>query len=61
MVIAEVVPIDDDLRSMILDGSTMVELQKYIDGKGYLNLKQDGILKVVEKKTTLLEIERVIS
>lgn len=61
MVIAEVVPVDEEMRKMVLDGVSMIELQKYVVEKGYLNLKQDGILKVIEKKTTLLEIERVIN
>lgn len=61
MVIAEIVPIDEDLKEMILENKSILELQKFVRSKGYLDLKQDGILKVVDKKTTLLEIERVIN
>jgi type II secretory ATPase GspE/PulE/Tfp pilus assembly ATPase PilB-like protein len=61
MVIAEVIKIDEELRELILNGVSIVELKKAVLGKGYLNLKQDGILKVVDKKTTLMEVERVIN
>lgn len=61
MVIAEVIKIDEELRELILNGASIIELQKAVVAKGYLNLKQDGILKVIDKKTTLMEVERVIN
>jgi type II secretory ATPase GspE/PulE/Tfp pilus assembly ATPase PilB-like protein len=61
MVLAEVIKIDEELREMILNGESIIELKKAVTRKGYLNLKQDGILKVIDKKTTLMEVERVIN
>lgn len=61
MVIAEIIPLDEELKEMILENRSILELQKYVRSKGYLDLKQDGILKVIDKKTTLLEIERVVN
>lgn len=61
MVLAEVIKVDEELRELILNGVSIVELKKAVVAKGYLNLKQDGILKVVDKKTTLMEVERVIN
>lgn len=61
MVLAEVIKIDEELREMILNGESIIELKKAVTLKGYLNLKQDGILKVIDKKTTLMEVERVIN
>jgi type II secretory ATPase GspE/PulE/Tfp pilus assembly ATPase PilB-like protein len=61
MVIAEIIPLDEELKEMILENRSILELQNYVRSKGYLDLKQDGILKVIDKKTTLLEIERVVN
>ncbi len=61
MVIAEVIKVDEDLKTMILDGESIVKLQEEVEKKGYLNLKQDGILKVIDKETTIMEVQRVIN
>lgn len=61
MVIAEVIPMDEDFKELILGGGNILDLKKLAKEKGFLSLKQDGILKVVDKQTSLMEVERVIS
>lgn len=61
MVIAEVIPMDEDFKELILGGGNILDLKKLAKEKGFLNLKQDGILKVIDKQTSLMEVERVIS
>lgn len=59
MVIAEIVRVDEKMREMINEGASVTELEEYAVSLGMLNMKQDGIIKVVEGKTALDEVRRV--
>ncbi len=58
--IYEVVAIDSELEELIVNTKgDVIALEKRIKEKGYLNLKQDGLLKVLLGLTTMSELERM--
>ncbi len=59
IVIAELVEMDQNLAELIIKKSTNKTLLEYLLGRGYLNMEQDGILKVLAGMTTLEEVYRV--
>ncbi len=52
--------IDDEMKSFILTSLSSAELRKKAINKGMLTMYQDGLIKVIERKTTLEELERVV-
>lgn len=52
----EVVPITEDLKNLILNHASVLDMQKYCDSQGYLNLFRAGIQKVFRGETTLDEV-----
>ncbi len=58
--IFEIVELDTSMRSMIVEGASMSDLQKYITGNGVISLKQAALLKVFAGVSTLEEIISVI-
>ncbi len=58
--IFEILELDTNLRSMIVEGASMLELQKYIDASGVILLKEAGLLKVFAGITTLEEVISVV-
>lgn len=61
MAIHEILPIDRQVKDMILNRTGDMVLQDYMKEKGYSTLLIDGLLKVVEGQTTTAEILRVAS
>ena len=57
--IIEILPINDQLREAILKGIQGKELESIAKTSDFTSLYQDGILKVIEGKTTLEEVHRV--
>lgn len=58
--IYEIIPIDHDMEEVISNEvGNVPALERLIKKKGYLSIKQDGILKVLLGLTTLTELERV--
>ena len=57
--IIEILPISDQLREAILKGIQGKELESIAKTSDFTSLYQDGILKVIEGKTTLEEVHRV--
>lgn len=56
----EVVELDEEMQNLIVEHEgNIIELEKASRRKGYLTLKQDGIMKVLLGLTTLSELERV--
>jgi type II secretory ATPase GspE/PulE/Tfp pilus assembly ATPase PilB-like protein len=51
--------ITDDLRNMIIDNANTMMIYAKVRETGYLTMKEDGILKMLEGLTTLDEIRRV--
>jgi len=57
----EVLLIDDDLEKLIFEKAASLEIKKAAVKKGMVSLYQDGLIKVLENKTTLDEVNRVAS
>jgi len=51
--------IDDEMEKFILKSPSIAELKEEAIKKGMVTMYQDGLIKVIEGKTTLEELERV--
>jgi len=56
--LVEVMQIDDDLREMILSGSSAIELKKRANENGMISLRRSGLVKIKEGITTIEEVVR---
>jgi type II secretory ATPase GspE/PulE/Tfp pilus assembly ATPase PilB-like protein len=56
----ETLEITEDIRNLIIKWKVGIDLYSKARESGYLTLREDGIRKVLEWKTTLDEIRRVI-
>ena len=56
----EAFKIDDEMEKFILEKPSIAALREKAVARGMVTMKQDGIIKVLEKKTTLEEVERVV-
>ncbi len=59
VIISEVLSLDKDIAALITQGALAHEIESKAIENGMITLAQDGILSVLEGKTTLEEIERV--
>ncbi|HHE45827.1 MAG TPA: type II/IV secretion system protein [Candidatus Moranbacteria bacterium] len=60
MAIYEVVPVDDDMKTIIVEKNSEEKLlEKIRKEKGILTIRQDGLLKAAKGLTTIEEVERV--
>lgn len=59
MAIHEILPIDRNIKEMILSRSSDNTIRDYMKQEGYYTLLVDGLLKVVEGQTTTSEVLRV--
>jgi type IV pilus assembly protein PilB len=59
VVIAEILPITDRMRSVIADGFNKAEVEKELKRIGVISLLQDGIIKSLQGTTSLEEVFRV--
>jgi type II secretory ATPase GspE/PulE/Tfp pilus assembly ATPase PilB-like protein len=57
--IVEVLEITDDIRNMIIDQANTMMIYSKVRETGYLTMKEDGILKMLQWLTTLDELRRV--
>ncbi len=55
----EIFPVQDAMKEQILAGTSSQEIQRLALEEGMTTIAQDGYLKVVDRKTTLEEVERV--
>lgn len=58
--ILELFEVSDTVTKMILDGANMTEIYTQARSEWYLTMEEDGILKVLNWKTTLDELRRVL-
>lgn len=58
--IFEVMPISEALQSMIMEDANALEIKKQAEKEGMVSLYQSGLKKVMDGKTSLEEIHRVI-
>ena len=56
----EAILIDDEMEQLILSRPSESAINKVATKPGIPNMKQDGIMKVIEGKTTLEELRRVV-
>jgi type IV pilus assembly protein PilB len=55
----EVMPMDEELRALILDGASSTALKKTAIASGMITLRQSALTKVQEGMTTISEVVRV--
>jgi type II secretory ATPase GspE/PulE/Tfp pilus assembly ATPase PilB-like protein len=58
--IFEAMTIDDEMQDFILTAPSTSALEKLAIKKGMTTMRQDGLIKVLEGKTTMEEIKRVV-
>ncbi len=51
--------LDEEMEEHLYDSPSITQIRKKAIEKGMITIKQDGLIKVLEKKTTLEEIDRV--
>lgn len=51
--------LDEEMEEYLYSSPSIAETRKKAIGKGMITVRQDGLIKVLEKKTTLEEIDRV--
>lgn len=59
IVITELFENDHEIQKMILEGFESYNVKEYFLKKGYMTLKEDGLLKALEGFTTIEEVMRV--
>jgi type IV pilus assembly protein PilB len=59
IVLSETIPLDNDIKDLIARGALTHELEEKAVENGMITIAQDGILSVIEGRTTLEEVERV--
>ena len=58
--IHEVIPVDNQMEELITNAEgNLPVLEDFVRERGYLSIKQDGIMKALLGLTTLSELERV--
>ncbi|WP_421779349.1 GspE/PulE family protein [Kiloniella litopenaei] len=58
--VAEILELDDELRSALIDGASEAELTKLAQSKGMISLKEEAMEKAKAGLTSLLEVQRVL-
>lgn len=58
--IAEVLDVNDKIKEIILDNKKVLRIEDIINSQKFINIKQDGIIKVLQGLTTWEEILRII-
>jgi len=58
--VMELFVLDETLEEIIFSSPSISKIQEVITKKGMITMKQDGLLKVLKKITTLEEVERVL-
>lgn len=58
--IFEALIIDEEIQDLIFSNPSTSEIRKKAIEKGMVTLKQDGVLKILEGKTSLEEVDRVV-
>ena len=61
MGIYQMVPVDEGMQELIVNGASLNVMRDYARQKGYRTLYQDGLLKASTGKTTIEEVLRVVS
>lgn len=59
--VAEILLLDEDLDEVIARGGTKIEMKRLAKQKGFKNMRDDGILKILEGLTSLEELAHSVS
>ena len=59
--IAEILLLDEDLDEIIARGGTKIEMKRLAKQKGFKNMRDDGIFKILEGLTSLDELSHAVS
>ncbi|MDP2624715.1 MAG: ATPase, T2SS/T4P/T4SS family [Candidatus Peregrinibacteria bacterium] len=57
--IHEILQVNDEIRKLILENKPANEIQIKAREQGMLTIREDGLIKVMQEKTTLEEVQRV--
>lgn len=60
MAIFEAIPVSEDFQDLILSKPSEANINAYVRERGFINMKQDGMIKALQGLTTLEEVFRVI-
>lgn len=60
LAVLEVLEVTDDLKTMIIEWRSSIDIYGKVRESGFLTLQEDGIIKMLAGKTTLEELRRVI-
>lgn len=58
--VAEALDVNDDVKNLILNGKTTMDIYAEVRSKGFLTMKEDAYIKLLDGKTTLEELRRVL-
>ena len=58
--VAEILTFDEEMDEIIANGANKAELKAAAVQKGFKNMKDDGILKILDGVTTLEALSRVV-
>ena len=61
MGIHEILKTDTELQKLIISSPSRDELSDYLDGRDFHNLFTDGLVRALERRTTVEEVSRVTS
>jgi type II secretory ATPase GspE/PulE/Tfp pilus assembly ATPase PilB-like protein len=56
----EIIPVDPDVEKLITKSPSHAEILETIKQKGFVSMYDDGIIKAVQKLTTIEEVENII-
>lgn len=57
--IFEALVLDDEIKNFLVSSPSLIQLKEKAIQKGMTSIKQDGLIKVLKRETTLEEIKRV--
>lgn len=60
LALLEVFEVSEDIKKMIVEGRSAIEIYGKARENGYLTMKEDGIMKMLDGLTTLDELRRVL-
>jgi|GEM_PF-276607 len=56
----EMMEYDDEIKNLLLQGKTALDIEAYALKNGMINLERDGIFKSIEGQTTIEEVYRIV-
>lgn len=58
-VVSEILIVDDTIKDMIFKKQSITDIKKYVYTQGFINIREDGLYKVLTGNTSIYEINRV--